>query len=575
MQFELIKPINENLSPLEQVFYNRDYYENMEEYLNTTDENIHSPFLLRNMERAINLLQEHLAGDKMIYVQVDSDNDGMASAALLLNYLHRCMPEVVEQRFYWGLHNGKYHGIDLTKVALDSTSLVIVPDASSNEYDLHAMLAGMGVDVLILDHHDAEYESGNAVVVNNQLDNYPNKTLCGAGVVWKFCQALDEYWDVNYADDFRDLAAWAIIADMMDLRDYETRQIIKTGLTNIKNPLLEQMVKSNEYLLKDGLTPHGISFSITPYINAMMRVGDAEEKALLFEAMLEWKSYEEVPSTKRGHKPGDIEIKVAQATRICTNVKNRQTRAQEAALEEVERLINAGDVLKHKIILVKVPGIPDANLLGLNANKIMAKYKRPVMLLRKDGESWTGSARNVGNSAFVNFREFCAKSGYTSFAEGHGNAFGVSIPDENVAEFLEYSDEQLADIDFSPAYKVDFIFSGTDFNPTLINNIAMYKMIWGQGVPEPKIAFTNIVVHGGNCILMSPDKKPTLKIQLANGVECIKFRSSEEEHLDLVTSGCTHIDIIGTCGMNVWNGRVTPQIIIEDYEIVNKQEYYF
>lgn len=418
MQFDLIKPIEKNLSPLEQIFYNRDYYNNMNEYLNTNEDNIHSPYLLNNVELAINLLQEHLAQDGRIYVQVDSDNDGMASAALLLNYLHRIVPDVVEQKFYWGLHDGKSHGIDITKIDTDSTRLIIAPDSSSNEYALHELLRGMNIDVLILDHHEAEYESPYAVVVNNQLDNYPNKTLCGAGVVWKFCQALDDYFGVKYADDFRDLAAWAIIADMMDLRDLETRQIIKTGLTNIQNPLLEQMVKSNEYILKDGLTPHGISFSITPYINAMMRVGEAEEKQLLFEAMLEWKAYENVPSTKRGHKPGDTEIKVAQATRVCTNVKNRQTRAQDTALEEVERLLNTDDVLNHKILLVKVPGTPDANLLGLNANKIMAKYKRPVMLLRKDNERWTGSARNVGNSAFVNFREFCAKSKLVSFAEG-------------------------------------------------------------------------------------------------------------------------------------------------------------
>lgn len=157
----------------------------------------------------------------------------------------------------------------------------------------------------------------------------------------------------------------------------------------------------------------------------------------------------------------------------------------------------------------------------------------------------------------------------------HANAFGVSIADENIEAFLAYSDEQLADIDFSPAYKVDFIFEGTDFDTTVINTLAMYKTIWGQGLPEPKIVLTNITVHGGNCILMSPDKKPTLKIALNNGVECIKFRSSSEEHLTLVSSGCTHINLVATCDVNVWNGRITPQLIIADYEIIDTQDYYF
>lgn len=573
MEFNLIKPIDENLSPLEQVFYNRDFIDQMEEYLHTTEDNIYSPFLLRNMDEAVQLLQKHLAGEGRIYVQVDPDLDGFASAAILLNYLHLCMPDVVEDRFYWGLHEGKIHGIDTTCIDIDSTVLVICPDSSSNEKDVHATLAALGIDVLVLDHHECPEESANAIIVNNQMDDYPNKTLCGAGIVWKFCQALDAYWSFDYADNFRDMTAWAIISDMMDLRNCETRRILDTGMENIQNPMLMAMINNAGPFFK--YTPKDVAFSLTPYINAMVRMGSASEKELIFNAMLEWKAYERIPSTKRGHKPGDTEERVAQAVRTCTNVKSRQSRAQEAAISAVEQKIIESGALSHKVILVQLPGEPDPNLLGLNANKIMAKYQKPTMLLRKDGDNWVGSARNVSNSPFEDFRKFCEDSGLVNYSEGHAGAFGISIADKNIETFIKYSDEKLANINFSPAYKVDFIFSGNDCAPTTVISLAQYKKLWGQQFQEPKIAITNLPVYKGNCVLLSPDKKPTIKITLPNGIELIKFKASAEEYEELISSACTRINIVGTCDLNSWNNKITPQLVIEEYEIINKQEYYF
>ena len=146
----------------------------------------------------------------------------------------------------------------------------------------------------------------------------------------------------------------------------------------------------------------------------------------------------------------------------------------------------------------------------------------------------------------------------------------------NFNHFIEYSNHALAEFDFSPCYKVDFIFSGADFRGQDIIEIAGLKTLWGQGVDEPLVAIEHINVYGGNVVLMSPDKSPTLKITLPNGTSLIMFKSSQEEYERLKSeTGCVTINVVGKCERNVWNGSVSPQIIIEDYEIVGEQKYYF
>lgn len=159
----------------------------------------------------------------------------------------------------------------------------------------------------------------------------------------------------------------------------------------------------------------------------------------------------------------------------------------------------------------------------------------------------------------------------------HGNAFGISIYGDLFEVFINYIDDKLKDFDFSPCYKVDFIFQGKDFKGSDILKIAELKSIWGQGVEEPLIAIEGIHVDKHNVQLLSRDKNPTLKITLDNGIDILKFRSSEEEFEQFINSdlGCVNINVVGKCDRNEWNGRITPQIHIEEYEIVGVKKYYF
>jgi single-stranded-DNA-specific exonuclease len=127
------------------------------------------------------------------------------------------------------MNEGKIHGINADTVPED-VKMVICPDSSSNSYEDHKKLRERGCDVLVLDHHLAERESADAIIINNQMCDYPNKTLSGVGIVYKFCSYLDSLLGTEYAKEILDLTAVGIIADMMDLRNFETHYIITQGL---------------------------------------------------------------------------------------------------------------------------------------------------------------------------------------------------------------------------------------------------------------------------------------------------------------------------------------------------------
>lgn len=582
MDYQLIKSIHDGYSAIEQVLTNRGIkFEDIDHYLNVSESDNLSPLLLKNIESAAKMIFNQLSKDSFhIHVQVDSDCDGYTSAALLLNYIHAVFPSAISHISY-SFHDGKIHGIN-PELIPPETTLVIAPDSSSNDYDIHKALHDKGIEVLVLDHHQAEKISEYACIVNNQLCDYPTKSLSGVGVVYKLCQFIDSLLpaDQQKADQFLDIVAIGLVGDMMDLRDFETHYLVQTGLNQIQNPFIKGMAEKNHYQLGDHPTPIGVAFYIVPLINSITRVGTMAEKTLLFESMLNWKAFDLVPSTKRGCS-GQQETRLEQSLRTCTNVKNRQTRNQDAAVEQVKAIIEDNKLLDHKILLIKLehPSF-DRGITGLIANKLMAEYQRPVALLvevEEDGKiAWSGSARGYEKSKLNDFRGFCRDSGLVYLAEGHPNAFGFGILDENFDAFLEYADNALKDIEFSPSYKVDFIHSVNNFNPKEILELGSMKNLWGQNVDEPLIAVENVAVTKDMITLMARDRNPTLKIQLPNGVTCIKFKSSEEE-LDSLFSenGCVTINLVGKAEVNKYFNSVTPQLIIQNYEIINRQEYYF
>ena len=153
MEYQLINPRRPGTSALEQVLLNRGI-QDVQHYLNTDDTDILSPLDLDNIKEGAKLLVSHIAQKSKVLIQVDSDYDGYASSAILINYLYNLFPAFVQNNYSYRMHTGKQHGIVLETIPED-VKLVIAPDSASSDYEQHEELAKRGVDVLVIDHHEA------------------------------------------------------------------------------------------------------------------------------------------------------------------------------------------------------------------------------------------------------------------------------------------------------------------------------------------------------------------------------------------------------------------------------------
>ena len=598
MKYKLIKEPDNSLSAIQQILYNRGISLNqIHHYLNTSDLDINSfdGLGIENLKNAAAALVSTIQNKKNVLIVVDSDCDGYTSSAILLNYLYDLFPSFIENNVKYYIHEGKEHGLldVMNYINEHDFDLIILPDSSSNDYGYHKELYQNGKKIIILDHHEAEYISPYAIIINNQLSDYPNKDFSGAGITWQFCRFLDKLLGINNSDNYIDLVALGNCGDMMSLKSIETKHIINKGFKNIQNPFFYYMADKNSYSLGDKLTPMGVAFYIVPFINAMQRSGNLEEKELLFKSMLKYEAFKIIPSTKRGCK-GQTEKLVEQAVRTAINVKNRQTRAQDAGMELLENKIISDNLLEHKVLLFLLePGEIDKNIAGLIANKMMAKYQRPCCILTKVEEieesiiltsnppqeykyiTYQGSARGCDKVGINNFKDICTETKCIMYAEGHQGAFGLGIEESQINSFIKETDRILKDMSDEPIYYVDYIYNGIDVSSQAILDIASLDDLWGKDMDEPMVAIHDLKINEKMITLMSPDKKPTLKIILPNKVSLIKFNSSQEEYENLCSEGYIAIDVVGRCNQNIWMNYVNAQILIDDYEIISKAKYYF
>ena len=583
MRYQLIKPINPEYSTIEQILTNRGIpREEVYHYLNTTDDDISSPLELgeKSLNAAAQSLIQHIFSKDKTLVICDCDCDGFTSAALLINYLYDLFPTYVETGLKWFVHEDKQHGLEdvMDYINQKDFKLVICPDASSNDYEYHKQLKAKGIDVIVLDHHLADATSEDAIVINNQLCGYENKELSGVGVVYQFCRFIDSKMQSNFADNYLDLVALGLTGDMMSLTSIETKHLINKGFEpeNIKNPYIYEMWQKNHFKLGDHITSIDAAFYIVPMVNAVQRSGTIEEKELLFKSMLKYEAFAEIASTKRGCK-GQTERLVDQAVRMSTNVKNRQTRAQDASMEYLENRIVKENMMDRKVLLFTLePGKVDKNIAGLIANKISAKYQRPSCMLTKVGDVYQGSARGYEMSGVTNFKDICDATGCVNWTAGHQNAFGVSINVDKIDEFLEKTDAALANMTSEPVYYVDYIYNGADVNPQDILAISDLSNLWGKDLDEAMVAVKDIKISK-DLVTVYRKTSNTLKITLPNKVSLMKFNATDEEceMLENQTGAYIQMEIVGKCHKNEWMGNVSPQIFIEDWEITGQGKYLF
>lgn len=568
MKYELIGK-NNYLEPIKTVLENRGI-EDIQSFLSIKKDVVIHWSKLKNIERAIETFLEHVKKKSKFFIQVDADADGITSSAILINYLKMVFKGI---NIVWRMHEGKEHGVIVNTVP-DDVDVVILPDAGSNQISEHKVLKEKGIDVIVLDHHECDSDSDCAIIVNSQISpKYLNKTLTGAGIVYKFIQGIDEKLGINKADNYLDLVSIGNIGDMADSRNLETRYYMLKGLEKLNNKMVKALFEKQSYSTKGNVNIVNVQFYIVPLINAAIRTGSKEEKEQMMRAFLE--TDEQIYDEEKDEYT-DI---YSDTARKLVNIRSRQNRLRDKGVLAIEERIKDRDLLKNKTLIVNVTDLLDKNLTGLVANQISKKYKRPIILIRQKNDSsiYGGSARGYEKGTIKDFKQFLTDTEKFIFCEGHSNAFGVEIEDEKLIEVNDLINEQLKDIEIDiDIHDVDFIVPVKQLNINFIKEIHKHRDLWGQNVEEPLVVIKDIEVNKDDLVIMGKNKN-TLKFKY-KGIEFIKFFSDIEEWRELRRKGeRLVIDVIGKCSLNVWRGNETGQIIIEDYEVteVKKKQFVF
>lgn len=504
-------------------------------FLNPTEEYTYDCELIAGIREGAELLLSHLKKNSNIQLQVDSDLDGYFSSAILISYLKKAG---FKNNVKYILHADKEHGIAMDKVK-SNTNLLIAIDASSEEFKKHRELKSRGIDILIIDHHEALKISPVATVINNQLCDYPNKQLSATGMVYKFCKMLDRILGIDLADYFLDIVAFGSICDQQDHREIETFYYTQKGLQNLNNDFIKSIIA---YSQETEITPYAVSYYINPFINALIRFGKKEDKEDLFNAIIQGGM--RIKDTRKG-KNGQLETLSAKVCRRTEEVRVSQNIKKERIAGIIDEDIMDNNLDVNKILIVTVDEkTHEKALTGLLANELSNKYKKPTLLLKesKDNKTLSGSGRNSNIGGVDKLKDFVNGSKVVNFAKGHQSAFGISVKKEKLDELVTYANNNLIDIDKS--FPVDFIFTPDNMiNYSFMEDINNYKHIWSKGIIEPFLIIKDVLITKENATLVETRTGALLKINLGD-VEVIKFGISKSEYRNMLDK---KIELIGKC----------------------------
>ena len=540
--------------------------DNIDDFLSPSEKNLQSWEDLDNIKLGVDLVKNTINDKKPYAILIDPDNDGFTSFAILYQYLKRLNPEKEIEYF---VHSAKQHGLEDTyQVFQDKEySVVFLPDSSSND---GVFAKEINAPICVIDHHEIDNEpSDNMIVINNQSSaKYKNKYLSGAGMVWQFCRAMDYYFGHEWAYDYTDLAAVGICGDAMSGLEIENQYIWSYGFSHINNFFLKTLIDKQNFSMKGIVNPTTVAFYISPLLNAVTRVGTTEEKLHMAEAFINGEKL--IPSNKKGHK-GELVALAAEATRECVNAKSRQARILDNIEEKIDIKINKKDLLINKVLFVELDDDDDfpSTLNGLLATRLTNKYSRPTIVARANDDGYIrGSARAIKTENMDSFKQYLEESEMFEYVLGHPLAFGCSISSYNLDKFFSYSNDSLKDVELGEkCYSVNFIRDAMDNDiDNLIRDVGEYGYIWSNQNDEPTLYIDNIILST-NEIQIIGTNRDTVKFT-KNGITYIKFKANE---LIDELSGMKDIimKIVGRCNINEWNGIKNPQIIIDDYEIID------
>ena len=532
---DIIKLICENRNMTE---------DGLKSFLNPTKDSISNPLDYLNMEEAIRVFAKHMKNENKVTVLVDSDTDGYCSSATLINYMKVVFPKV---EVSYILHEDKAHGLTdevMEELLSNMPDLVIIPDASSGDAKQHKVLKDVGIDVIVLDHHEFGELSQDAIVVTNQIGEV-NNTLSGGGMV------IDKYLNIGYSEYFYDLVGASLVADSMMMSQPETRYYVTKGLENINNPLLKALVNDNKDKNFDT-----ISYNIAPTINAFIRVGEEEEKRDLFKALIGVE--EERDITIRGK--GELTMPLNQyIATMSSRIKSRQNSEIKRALEHKDLELYTEDL---PIVIALLDENTRASLTGLIANRLVNEYNKPALVLRyrSDGKI-SGSGRST--NTFNTFKDYMSSSKYVEFCVGHQSAFGCGFESKSMLFEFMHSIKGVYLGEDSDVYIVDkaYLEGASAYDIMAVDEL---KNHWCRGFERPMFYVKLRNVSPSDLRVMGR-KNDTICIK-HNYISYIKFKCTEEE-VELFNSKETRdIEIIGVFNVNEFNGTLQPQVEILNIE---------
>lgn len=538
---------------------NRDVVgeEKIKEYLLGTIDTIPSPWLMKDMKKAVDILEKKIQQQVKIRIIGDYDIDGVTSTYILLKGLTRIganvdtyIPDRVADGY--GIHE---HLID--RAESDKIDTIVTCDNGIAACAEIQMAKEKGMTVIVTDHHEIPYREENgerrvilppadAILNPKQCDClYPNKNLCGAVVAFKYITALYERFNIQKKEleDYYELVAIATVGDVMDLQG-ENRILVKEGLRrlpNTKNKGLQELIRANN--LEDSkITAYHIGFVLGPCINASGRLDTAARSLALLNA-----------STKE---------EAAKLAGDLTALNQSRKALTEKGKEEAIQLIETTELKNDRVLVVYLPECHES-LAGIIAGRLREKYHKPAFVLTRGEKCAKGSGRSIESYSMYDELVKCADL-MVQFG-GHPMAAGLSIEEENIEKFREQLNQNctLTEEDLRPKIVIDVAMPISYITKELVEQISLLEP-FGKGNVKPIFAQKGLRVLDSNII---GKNKNVVKLKLLDPqgaiIEGIYFGEADD-FMNFIREKDS-ISVTYYPEINRFRGRESLQIIIQNY----------
>ena len=538
---------------------NRDIQDMKEirSYLYGTLAEIPSPWKMKDMERAVQILQKKITQKKKIRIIGDYDIDGVTATCILLKGLKRLnanvdtyIPDRVKDGY--GMHEQL-----IDKALEDGIDTILTCDngvaaAAEIEYAKKE-----GLTVIVTDHHDIPFrdtEDGriwiipkaDAVVNPKQNDClYPNKNICGAVVAWKLIWALYERLGIDSDEiwDFLELAAIATVGDVMDLQG-ENRIIVKEGLKKLSSTSFEGLKALICVNNLEGaeITAYHVGFVIGPCINASGRLDTAARSLELLLA----------DNMEDAMKLADDLYDLNQSRKAMTE------QGKEQAIQSIEE----NNLGKDRVLVVYLPDCHES-LAGIIAGRIREAYNKPVFVLTKGADGVKGSGRSI--EAYSMYEELVKCSDLLTQFGGHPMAAGLSMEEKNVELFRRRLNDNctLTEQELIPKIMIDVPMPISYLSKKLTEQLKVLEP-FGKGNSKPLFAQKNLRAVGIRVLGRNRNVAKMLLID-ENGIKMDAVYFGEaQEFVDFVQAHDT-ISVTYYPEINVFQGRENLQVVIKNY----------